>query len=1080
LVSFNSWKRSTSNSPSSTATNSATTPSEKSMDMDSMDIDMTAVQDREDNNNNSNKSNKSNNSNNTKKRKKDAMEMIAEGKEPRNQSDGSYDEERNQDDDTAATTNKSKTTLDLILTSEKRQNIYECDYCHQDISQQPRIRCAVCTDFDLCLDCFATSDHEAMIARINTTSSQQQQQQQPSLKNKRNGIITNNDIDDHDENDDRTNTTTMVSGSDGSVVAIPSSSLTAVTANHDSSHGYRVCDCTRYPVFATGRIFPKATTQSSTAAIPATATTFAAAASSVKSNSNNIQEIEKAGNGEEKDDENNNNNDDDDDDDDVVEMNVVDSPDEVETNQPTTPKDPGDTNAGDEYGKFTTASSSSSTSSSSSDRATTFVSNLDGVVEVPLTEDPKLMWTAEEDLRLIDAIKTHGLGNWLDVSEAISGNGSFGKTPKRCMERFFDDFLGRYGHILPPWTALDDDFQDKARPTNLPAKNNNTNNNDDEEVDDDDDDHDDDHDQAIMVRTGSESKEATTSSSVLETPVKLTGDQADALVRSSKRQRTSMSKLAQSSMLGGRSKKKLTVLPTETIPGYDKVWPKPYLPLASVKLGQEVARDLSYKAELAFVKASLACSTKLEADQMRKDWEDNRMGRIGSPTVLPPRPEDGIHLPGSELSGFMPRRGDFDVEWGNDAEQALADMEFTRVDTAEERQLKMQVLDIYCQKLDEREKRKNFILTRHLYDYRTYVANDQKLPQDERDLVSRMRMFERFHTPDEHKQFITDILKAKQLRKEIAKLQMYRRMGIKSLAEAEKYELDKNRRQFHKMAQLQREADANKEKGGVHSNTPARKSDGLAGSGTHSSLELAQRVPTESLWKQYRTNDRKARRHSSRCGGSIEPTATSEDNPIEPVKSPASGDKITKENVQTEADGPRESILSQTQAVENPNVDQTERQEKVESQIQSDSIDRPTRELASMDNEEPISDKKENDEFDISGCRGIDLLSKKERSLCKSMKIYPVQYLEIKKALIHEALVNGMLDKATSSNGRKTIVQIDVERRGNVIDFMVRAGWISRKLGDVAKRVVTPPPFRETISSSDSQPPSQETEMTID
>jgi hypothetical protein len=35
---------------------------------------------------------------------------------------------------------------DLILTSEKRRGIYECDYCHSDISQLPRIRCAVCSD----------------------------------------------------------------------------------------------------------------------------------------------------------------------------------------------------------------------------------------------------------------------------------------------------------------------------------------------------------------------------------------------------------------------------------------------------------------------------------------------------------------------------------------------------------------------------------------------------------------------------------------------------------------------------------------------------------------------------------------------------------------------------------------------------------------------------------------------------------------------------------------------------------------------------------------------------------------------
>eukprot|EP00536_Pseudo-nitzschia_multiseries_P001190 jgi/Psemu1/250307/estExt_Genewise1Plus.C_140246 len=509
--------------------------------------------------------------------------------------------------DSTSRTDKAAVVLDenalVVLTSEKRRGIYECDYCHTDISQQPRIRCAVCLEFDLCLDCFTTSDHGAMMARIKAAN-----QTQTELNK------------------------------DG----IESSSI-----HHRS-------------------------------------------------------------------------------------------------------------------------------------------------VELSLTEDPKTIWTAEEDLRLIDAIKEHGLGNWVDIADAIGGNGSVGKTAKRCMERYLDDYLGRYGHILPQWT--------------------------------------------------------------------------------------------------------------------------------------EVARDQSCKAELAFVKATLAAPSKKEADKIRQTWIDTKLGRVGAPTVLPPRPHDAVHLLGSELAGFMPRRGDFDVEWENDAETALADMEFIRGDRPEDKELKLKVLQIYCEKLDEREKRKKFVLNRHLYDYRTYVQNDLKLPVDERDLVHRMRLFERFHTPDEHKQFISDILKAKRLRKEIAKLQMYRRIGIRTLAEAEMYELDKDRRQFHKKLEI----DAKNKAAAAIANAKS----GAKGGGT-------------------------------------------------------------------------------------------------------------------------ASKKKK---FDLSKAPCRDLLSRKERALCERLQIYPVQYLEIKKALIHESLVNGLLDKESSNSSKRTIVKIDVERRGNIIEFLVRAGWINRKLGDAALRVVTPQP----------------------
>jgi transcriptional adapter 2-alpha len=33
---------------------------------------------------------------------------------------------------------------------------YHCSYCHVDITQQIRIKCAECADFDLCADCFCS------------------------------------------------------------------------------------------------------------------------------------------------------------------------------------------------------------------------------------------------------------------------------------------------------------------------------------------------------------------------------------------------------------------------------------------------------------------------------------------------------------------------------------------------------------------------------------------------------------------------------------------------------------------------------------------------------------------------------------------------------------------------------------------------------------------------------------------------------------------------------------------------------------------------------------------------------------
>ncbi|EEC51919.1 predicted protein, partial [Phaeodactylum tricornutum CCAP 1055/1] len=399
----------------------------------------------------------------------------------------------------------------------------------------------------------------------------------------------------------------------------------------------------------------------------------------------------------------------------------------------------------------------------STDHATA-IAQLNSTDKYIVYDDPKFFWTVEEDLRLLEGIQTNGLGNWVEIAEAVAGQGSIGKTPRRCMERYFDDFLGRYGHILPSHTlqAEGEDEVEESDATKYSV----------EEFD--------------------------------------KGDTDDTPSRTSKRRAVMM-----------RSPSSMSTMAT-----------------------------------------------------------------------------------GAELSGFMPRREDFDVEWENDAEQAVADMEFLPGEPIEDKQLKLQVLAIYNSKLDEREKRKKFVLSRKLYDYRKTQTEHEKLPQDERDLVHRMRLFERFHTPEEHKEFLADLLKAKRLRKEIAKLQMYRRLGIRTLLEAEKYELDKERRQ--------------RDDGDMDAVQPVE--DTIA---IQAKLEVSSR-------------------------------ATKED--------------------------------------------------------------------------------------DFAHLPGYNLLSSREVLLCQRTRLTPEQYLEVKNVLIQESLLKGLLDREGPGSSKRALVRIDVERRGDVIDFLVRAG----------------------------------------
>lgn len=39
--------------------------------------------------------------------------------------------------------------------SDGKAALYHCNYCNKDISGLVRIKCAVCSDFDLCIECFS-------------------------------------------------------------------------------------------------------------------------------------------------------------------------------------------------------------------------------------------------------------------------------------------------------------------------------------------------------------------------------------------------------------------------------------------------------------------------------------------------------------------------------------------------------------------------------------------------------------------------------------------------------------------------------------------------------------------------------------------------------------------------------------------------------------------------------------------------------------------------------------------------------------------------------------------------------------
>lgn len=168
----------------------------------------------------------------------------------------------------------------------------------------------------------------------------------------------------------------------------------------------------------------------------------------------------------------------------------------------------------------------------------------------------------------------------------------------------------------------------------------------------------------------------------------------------------------------------------------------------------------------------------------KKDVKGRQLHRTAGP-ALTPQTKEGGEANAAEIVGYMPLRGDFDVEYDNDAELLLAEMEFGAEDTPEEIELKFKVLDIYNSRLDERIKRKKFVIERNLLDFKKQYQLDRNRSKEEKEIYNLMKVFARFNTPDEHEKLVQGIIKERQLRARIEELRHYHKIGLKTYEEVE-------------------------------------------------------------------------------------------------------------------------------------------------------------------------------------------------------------------------------------------------------------------------------------------------------
>lgn len=146
-----------------------------------------------------------------------------------------------------------------------------------------------------------------------------------------------------------------------------------------------------------------------------------------------------------------------------------------------------------------------------------------------------------------------------------------------------------------------------------------------------------------------------------------------------------------------------------------------------------------------------------------------------------------------EILGYMPLREEFDVEYDNEAELLLAEMEFTEEDTEDEKSCKYSILEIYNKRLKEREKRKKFVIERELLNLKKYVEEEKKMSKVEREVRNLVKPYARFISKEEYEELVVCILDQLEYKDLMEKMNSLKMTGHDTLEDIEKLIFDKNK-----------------------------------------------------------------------------------------------------------------------------------------------------------------------------------------------------------------------------------------------------------------------------------------------
>ena len=141
--------------------------------------------------------------------------------------------------------------------------------------------------------------------------------------------------------------------------------------------------------------------------------------------------------------------------------------------------------------------------------------------------------------------------------------------------------------------------------------------------------------------------------------------------------------------------------------------------------------------------------------------------------------------------GYWPKRNEFDVEFRNDAEIELMEIDYKEKEENKKKEKMNEIYDKilrdYNDVLKKREERKTFILDNNLYDVKKQFMNEKKLEKEDREIFQSIKQNLKYLTNEQFKEYFEGIILEKNLKSRLNQLLYYKKIGYKTYGQIYKY-----------------------------------------------------------------------------------------------------------------------------------------------------------------------------------------------------------------------------------------------------------------------------------------------------